>query len=43
MYHDYHKNITEDLSNDCWKFSRAVIGINYIWKYIQMKNSYFKL
>ncbi len=25
---------TEDWSNACWKFSFAIIGINYILKYI---------
>jgi len=34
---------TEDYSNGCWKFNIAVIGRNYILKYIQIENSSFKL
>ncbi len=34
---------TEDWSDDCWKFSFSTIEINYILKYIQRENSYFKL
>ncbi len=32
---------TEDWSNDT-KNSALITGINYIFKYIQIKNSYFK-
>ncbi len=34
---------TEDWSNDCWKFSFAITGIKYIFKYIKIENWYFKL
>ncbi len=33
----------EEWSNGYWKFSVDITGINYIWKYIQIENSYFKL
>ncbi len=36
------KDHVTDWSNGCWKFSFAVTGINYIWKYIQTENI-FKL
>ncbi len=32
---------TEDWSNDFWKFSFAITGINYIFKYIHVENRYF--
>ncbi len=35
--------ISEDWSNSSLKSSFAVPGINYILKYIQIENSYFKL
>ncbi len=31
---------TEDWSNGWWKFSFAITGINYIWKYITIENCY---
>ncbi len=34
---------TEDWRDGYWKFSLAITGINYILKYIQIKNSYFEL
>ncbi len=34
---------TEDWDNGCWKFNFAITEINYILKYIQIENSYFKL
>ncbi len=33
---------TKDRSNGCLIFSFANTGINYILKYIQIENSYFK-
>ncbi len=33
----------EDWSDDCWKFSLSITGINYILKYIEIQNSSFKL
>ncbi len=33
---------TEDLSNECYKFSFVITGINYIFKYITIENSSFK-
>jgi len=34
---------TEDWGNDAEKFSVDTRGINYILKYAQIENSYFKL
>ncbi len=34
---------TEDWSDDCWKYSFVIKGINHILKYIKIENSYFKL
>ncbi len=34
---------TKDWSNDAWKFSRDITGINDILKYIKIENSYHKL
>ncbi len=34
---------TEEYSNGCWKFSFAIIGVNYILKYIKIQNSYLNL
>jgi len=33
----------EDWRNGCWKFSFAILGINYILKYVKIENIYFKL
>ncbi len=34
---------TEDWSNGCWKFSFAITGINYIFKYIKNRKQLFKI
>ncbi len=31
------------LNTGCWKFIVAITGINYIFKYINIENSYFKV
>ncbi len=34
---------TEDWRNGHWKFSFAITGINYILKYTEIENNYFKI
>ncbi len=41
-YNDFCRNMWH-WSNGCWNFSCINPGINYIFKYIKIENSYFKL
>ncbi len=35
--------ISESCDNEDWRNSALITGINYILKYIQIENSYFKM